>query len=158
MPETGSIGRAAQRVYDLDAGEILRVVRDDDAAIGFGHGGDDRVERASRPAASLAVGHEARPDQGGCLVEGENPAGEQRLRALGTAEPVFQIVASLACWLFEDAAPDFRDGQRGDVKVFVVLIRQPREEGFRRRRLGGVADDVGVEQVSHQMSVSRPAS
>lgn len=92
---SASIRSAAQRIDDLDAVEILRVVSDDDAAIGFGHSGDDGVECASRPAAGLPVGHEARPDQGGRLVKGKNPAGEQRLRTLGTAKPAFQIVRLL---------------------------------------------------------------
>jgi len=33
----------------LDASEVLPVTRDDNAVISFGHCGDDRVERASRP-------------------------------------------------------------------------------------------------------------
>lgn len=36
-----------QRIDALNAWKVLLIVRDDDAAMGFGHRGDDRVERAS---------------------------------------------------------------------------------------------------------------
>jgi hypothetical protein len=41
---------SAQRVDDFNSGEVFFVVGDHDAAVCFGHGGDDRVERAPRPA------------------------------------------------------------------------------------------------------------
>ncbi len=44
--------------------------------IGFGGCGDDHAEGASGPAFRHAIGHQARPDQGGLLVEREHPAGE----------------------------------------------------------------------------------
>lgn len=69
-PPVGSNASLAQRVDDLDVGKVLFVVRDDDTAVSLGNGSDDRIERASWPACRLSIGHHARPDQRGRLVEG----------------------------------------------------------------------------------------
>jgi hypothetical protein len=58
-----------QRVDDFDAGEIFFVVGDDGASMGFGNGGYDGVECATRAALRFSVRHETGPYQARVLVE-----------------------------------------------------------------------------------------
>jgi hypothetical protein len=60
----------------LDADEVLLIVGYNDAAVRFSGSGDNRIERAARLALGFAVSHQARPYQGGRLVERKYPAGE----------------------------------------------------------------------------------
>ena len=81
-----------QGIDDLQTGKVSFVIGNNDAIIHFRDRGDDHVERVPWPSGCRPVGHQPRPNEAGFLVERENSAGEQRLRALGTREPTLQFL------------------------------------------------------------------
>src|SRR3954453_5544175 len=109
--------RPPNRIDDLDPREIALVVRDDNAVVGSGDSGDDRVEPAARTADGPAFGHQFRPCETGTFVEREDAAGKQRLRALQAAEPGVELIPTLAGRLLEHASAKLRQRQRGDEEV-----------------------------------------
>src|SRR5262249_37993292 len=82
---------------------------------------------------------------------------EQRLRAFGAGKPTLQLSALLSRGLLQDSAADLRDGQRGDKQILVGLTSHPRNQRFRWRRLGGIADDISVEKVAAHRPTLRSA-
>ncbi len=72
------------------------VFGDNHAVIRFSDCGDDHVERAAGPSFRRTIGHQPRPNQAGLFVEREHSAGEQRLGAIWTGKPAFQLSAFLA--------------------------------------------------------------
>jgi len=77
-----SVG-SPQGIDDLQTGEVLFVIGDEGAIICFGDCGNDHVEGAPRPPGGGPVGHQARPDEAGLLIERQHAAGEQRLGPSG---------------------------------------------------------------------------
>ena len=90
-------------------------------------------------------------------VKGEHAAGEQGLWSFRAAGRRLELVAAFAGGFFQHTSADFRDGQRTDVEIIVILLGHPSQQRFGRRRLRDVADDVGVEQIAHQISTIRPS-
>ncbi len=102
---------APEEVDRLDADEILFIVGNDDAVVRFSDSGNDRIERAARLALGLALSHEARPNQGGGLVEGKHAAGEKSLRSFRPAKPRLKLIAPFAGGFLQHAATDLCEGQ-----------------------------------------------
>src|SRR6266851_6894654 len=73
------LARRANRIDELQAGEVLFVISHDDATVNFGYRGYDHVERASWPAFCRAFSHQPRPDQPRLFVEREDASREECL-------------------------------------------------------------------------------
>jgi hypothetical protein len=151
-------GFVSQRIDESQPRKIPLVVGNDDATIGLGDGGDDQIEGAAWPSLGRAVRHQLRPDQARLLVESEHAACEKGLRSFLTGEPGFQQSPLFPFGLFQQPAPDLRNGQRRNEQVIVRLFRHPREKGCGWTGLRDVADDVGVEEVACHRSTLRPVS
>ncbi len=63
------------------------VVGHDDTVVHQGDGGDDRVEGAARLTDGPALRHEVTPGERRTFVEGQDPAGEKRLRTFRSERP-----------------------------------------------------------------------
>lgn len=100
----------------------------------LGHGGNDRVERAARPALRFAIRHQSRPDQRGVLVEGEHAAGEQRLRAFRPGKPGLELDAIAAVVLGGTSLFGGRGGVLGT--FFAVMLLQVLRNIFNLLGLG----------------------
>ena len=66
----------ANRVDDPHPSKILLIVGYDGAIVDQRDSANDCVECTARSALQFALGHEARPDQGGIFVEGQYAASE----------------------------------------------------------------------------------
>src|ERR1017187_9964153 len=155
-PSSRSLVTAPQGIDDLQAREVFFVFGDNHAIIRFGDCGNDHVEWAPWPTFRRPVGHQPRPDKAGLLVEREHSAGEQRLRALRAGKPKLQFPALLSGRLLQYSAPDLSDCQGRDKQIRVGLFRHPRDQPFRWRRFGDIADDIGVEEAPAHRSTLRP--
>ena len=80
-------------IEDLQTRAVFYAVGHHDAAIRFRDCGDDPIEGASWHPLRCAVGHQARPDQTGLLVEGKNAAGKQSLRTQARFEEMWNSTA-----------------------------------------------------------------
>ena len=80
-----------QRIDDPESRKGLLVVRDYDAIIRFGNGGDDHIECTAGVPSHGSFGHQPRPNQTSRLIECKHSTGEQSLRPIGTREPALEF-------------------------------------------------------------------
>jgi len=146
------------RVHNLQVGEIFFVIRNDQAFMRHGDGGDDHIKSATWPTGHLAPHHQARPNQTRPVIERQNATSKQRLWSLWPGEPRIERGTFPAMRLLPNAAADFCQGERGDEQILVTLRRHPDEQRLRRLWFDSVADNVGVEKIPRHRSTLRPAS
>src|SRR5579875_1529514 len=154
MPLFLSIARA-HRIDEFQASKVLFVVRNENAAVRLGDGRKDHVQRVTGTAGCVSLSHEPAPNQRCAFIKGENPPCENCLWSVWTSKPAFQFCAPFARRLFFNAAPYFRHGQGCDEQILIVLVHQPVRERMRGRRLGGIAQDIRIEQIAAQRSIFR---
>ena len=70
------------------------------------------------------------PNEGGFLVEGQDPSGQQGLRPVMAGKPVFEVAAAFALRQFKHAAVDFCHRERGNMRLLVRPIRHPVEQSL----------------------------
>ena len=76
----------------------------------------------------------------------------------GPAEPLIQSVTFFTVRLLQDSTADFRNGQRGDEEVIVLLRPHPSQQRFDGSCFDDIADDVGIKEVARHRSTLRPSS
>ncbi len=74
---------AIERIEDIKTNEIPLILRHQHTTICFRDGGDHHIDGVTRSAAAFAFRHQARPDQRGFFIEGQNAACEESLRPIG---------------------------------------------------------------------------
>ena len=112
------------------------------------------------PPTSSAARHEPRPDKRCLFVEHQHAAFKKRLRSLAAGKRSLEKAHRVSCPSslpgrhFQQAAPDFTDGERRNKQLFIRLLSHPRNnKGLRWNWLREVTDDVGIEQVpAHRLS------
>src|SRR5712671_704585 len=149
---------SSKRIDDLHVGKILLVVGDDDTVIGLCNRCDNCVESAPGSSFGSSLGHQAGPNQARPLVKWQYTTCEKYRRAFRAGKPGIKLVALPAGWFFQNTAPDFGDGERGNEQILVDLFSHPGQQRFRRRQLCDVADDVGIKEITAHSSTLRPVS
>jgi hypothetical protein len=81
---------------------MLGVVRHERAVVGFGDGGNDHVDRASRAPSCSAFRHQVDPNQAGSVIEWKHAVGKQG--RCGGHKPLLEFAPLLPGRLLEDAA------------------------------------------------------
>ena len=114
---------SSKRIDDLDVGKILLVVGDDDTVIGLCNRCDNCVESAPGSSFGSSLGHQAGPNQARPLVKWQYTTCEKYRRAFRAGKPGIELVALPAGWFFQNTAPDFGDGERGNRRL--VLSSRP---------------------------------
>lgn len=61
-PSVGILTSSLNRIHEWNPQEILLVRSDDDAVVGFGHGGENHVKATTGSSGCLSLGHEPSPD------------------------------------------------------------------------------------------------
>lgn len=118
----------------------------------------DHIEPAAWPTASATLGHNSCPLVGRCLIERKNPALKEGKRSVRPVEPVFQLAPLSPERLCENATLDFGQCECRDEEIRTRLLLKPVEQSSRRFPPRHFADNVRVEEISRQRSISRPCS
>jgi len=122
----------------------------DDAPICCSRCDDDYVESTARATSFGALGHHPGPLVSRRFVKGKNSAFEKRERSFRPAKPSFQLAPFSPERRRKNTALDFGERERRDEEIGDRLLLEPVKQSRRGFRLGCVANDVRIEEISRQ--------
>src|SRR5215470_10225144 len=127
---------------------MFLIISYQNARVGLRDGCNDHIQSTPRSPGSGAFRHKAAPDERGLFIKGQYTSAKEGLGAFGSIEPHFEFSPLFPGWLLQYSAPDLCQTERGDKQGLIFLFSHPLNQSFRRKKLRGIANDIGVEKVA----------
>ncbi len=125
--------------------EVIDIAGGNREAVTFGGGRKEAVDHGNFSASLFSTGLQLCPRVHFMLAEGKQPPGEGG-QQIGI-QPTLQLPFSFTRRQRQDSLPDFRDRNDRHEKRVSRTCRKPTGNPRIRARLGGFAQDVGIDEI-----------